>query len=281
MYQRRLVKGWAVISTLALVWGPTLTGLGTMVQAKPQASPGWRFEVASVKPNMSGPPTVGPNGLLTTPFRLAPGGLFTGTNVTLVEVLSFLDIKTNQVQGGPAWIYSKRFDIIARADPAAGEVKGWTDGGQEQWKQMIRGLLEDRFKLKMHRETKDVPGLVLVAGKDSLKLQEYKSGPRGALQPGPSREMTFRGVPVSALAGYLSSILRTPVVDHTGVSGLFDFTLAPYQFAPAPIDGAPDSALTFADLVRTAVEQLGLRLENAKVPMEMAIIDQAETPSEN
>ena len=281
MYQRRLVNSLVVINTLALVWGFTLPGLGTMVQAQPQAPPAWRFEVASIKPNKSGPPTVGPNGLLTTPFRLAPGGLFTGTNVTLVEVLSFLDIKANQVQGGPAWIYSERFDIIARADPAAGEVKGWTDGGQEQWKQMIRGLLEDRFKLKVHRETKDVPGLVLLAGKDSPKLQEYKSGPRGALQPGPSRAMTFRGVPVSTLAGYLSGILRTPVMDRTGMSGLFDFTLAPYQFAPAPIDGAPDSALTFADLVRTAVEQLGLRLENARVPIEMAIIDQAEKPSEN
>src|SRR5262245_20475158 len=170
-----------------------------MAHAQPQSPPGWRFEVASIKPNMSGPPTVGPNGLLTTPFRLAPGGLFTATNVTLVEVLSFFDIKSNQVQGGPAWINSERFDIIARADSVAGEVKAWTDGGQEQWKEMIRGLLEDRFKLKVHRETKDVPGLVLFGGNDSPKLEQYKSGPRGALQPGPSREMRFRGVPVSSL----------------------------------------------------------------------------------
>src|SRR5215831_5886207 len=180
------------------------------------------FEVATIKPNNSGPVRPNAQGQLTTPFKLTPGGLFTATNVTLLEVLTFFAAK-NQIEGGPQWIDSDRFDINAKADLSAGEIKPFTNGGQEEWKQMIQGLLEDRFKLRMHRETKEISVLAVVVGKAAPKLQQYTDGPRGTIEPGSQRQLRFHGVPVSSLAGTLSSILRTRVIDATNLSGLYDF----------------------------------------------------------
>jgi uncharacterized protein (TIGR03435 family) len=256
----------------------------TVMPAASQTPPAHKraFEVVSIKRNTSGPPRLGPDGLATTPFRLLPGGLFIGNNVPLLGLLSFL-APVNQLEGGPAWINSDRFDIIARADPNDGEVKSWTGGGQDQWKEMIQSLLEDRFKLMMHREMKEISVLALVVGKEAPNFQEYKTGPQGAMQPGPARQVKFLGSPVSALALYLSSALHTTVLDRTGITGLFDYTLAPYQFATLPGDAAPAGPTNaYEDLVVNAVQdQLRLRLEKQKLPVEMTVIDHVEKPSEN
>jgi uncharacterized protein (TIGR03435 family) len=234
-----------------------------------------RFEVSSIKPNNSGPLRPNAQGQMTSPFQLRPGGLFIGTNVTLLEVLTFFAPK-NQMEGGPEWIDSDRFDINAKADLSAGEIKAFTDGGQEDWKQMIQGLLEDRFKLKMHRETKEISVLALAVGKDPVKLQEYKSGPRGSLEPAARGRIIFHGVPVSSLAGHLSNVLHTRVIDATNMSGRYDFALDPLQFATA---NDPNSK--YEDLVITAVEELGFKLEKRKMPLEITIIDHAEKPDAN
>lgn len=236
-----------------------------------------RFEVASIKRDNSGPLRPNSQGQLISPFQLRPGGLFTATNVTLLGVITFF-APENQIEGGPEWIDSDRFDINARADLSAGEVKPYTEGGQEEWKQMIQGLLEDRFKLRMHRETKDVSVLALVVGKDNLKLQEYKSGPRGTLEPAARGRMNFHGVPVSSLAGYLSNVLRTRVMDATNMSGVYDFALDPLQFA---VPTSPNSNNKYEDLVIAAVEELGFKLERRKMPLDITVIDHAEKPSEN
>jgi uncharacterized protein (TIGR03435 family) len=172
---------------------------------------------------------------------------------------------------------------MARADPNDGEVKSWTGGGQEQWKEMIQSLLEDRFKLVMHREVKEISVLALVVGKETPNLQEYKTGPRGALQPGPARQVRFLGSPVSALALYLSGVLHTLVVDRTGITGLFDYTLSPYQSETPSVDGAANGTNNaFEDLLVTAVQdQLRLKLEKQKLPVEMTVIDHVEKPTEN
>lgn len=232
--------------------------------------------MASIKPTNSGPVRPNAQGQLITPFKLAPGGLFTATNVTLLEVLTFFAPK-NQMEGGPQWLDSDRFDIIAKADLSAGEIKPFTDGGQEEWKQMIQALLEDRFKLRMHRETKEVSVLAVVVGKAAPKLHPYTTGPQGTLEPGPQRQLRFHGVPVSSLAGSLSSILRTRVIDATNMSGLYDFVLDPYQFA---LPNSPNNK--YEDLIVTAVEeQLGFRLETRKTPLEILIIDHAEKPTQD
>ena len=240
------------------------------------------FEVISIKPNTSGPLRPGSDGVVTTPFRLEPGGLFIGNNVPLIGVISFL-APVDQVEGGPAWIKSDRFDIIARADPNDGEVKSWTGGGQEQWKEMIQALLEDRFKLVMHREMRERSVLTLVVGKELPNLQEYKSGPRGGIEGGPARQVKFHGAPVSALASFLSSVLHTLVIDRTGITGLFDYTVTPYQSAaPSGNTSVSGSTIPFEDLLVTAVEdQLRLKLQKQKLPIEITFIDHVEKPGEN
>jgi uncharacterized protein (TIGR03435 family) len=139
---------------------------------------------------------------------------------------------------------------------------------------MIQGLLEDRFKLKMHRETKEISVLALAVGKDPVKLQEYKSGPRGSLEPAARGRIIFHGVPLSSLAGHLSNVLRTRVIDATSISGIYDFALDPLQFATGPNN-------KYEDLTVNAVEELGFKLERRKMPLEITIIDHAEKPDAN
>jgi uncharacterized protein (TIGR03435 family) len=228
-----------------------------------------RFEVASIKPNKSGPPT----GAWTSPIATLPGGRFTATNVTLVDVIvQVYHTRRIQMQGGPGWIDSERFDIVAKADATEGDVT------RDQWPLMIQALLEDRFKLTYHRETKDMPVLALV-GKLPAAFRESKDGTPTSV-PGDRGKLTFRHWPVNGLVNLSANILRTPVVDATGIEGFYDYSLDPMQFAAA--DNAAGPAPTYADLFETALrEQLGFRLEKRKAPLEIMVIDQASRPTEN
>jgi uncharacterized protein (TIGR03435 family) len=230
-------------------------------------APRRQFEVASIKPNKSGPP----RGARTNPFAFLPGGRFTATNVTLVEVIvSVYSTRRIQMRGGPDWIDSERFDIVAKADAADGEVKG------EQRLPMVQALLEDRFKLAYHRETKEVPVFALV-GKPTENLRKAGEDEQNSFTPGENRQMIFRKMPIVGLVNTLANILHEPVVDGTGLDGLYDFTVDPMQFAGP--DGAPKTADAFMDLVLTAVrEQLGFKLEKRKAPLEIMVIDHAERP---
>ena len=120
--------------------------------------------------------------------------------------------------------------------------------------------------------------LALIVGKDPPKLQRAAAEGLQGLVPGERGQMNFRRAPVVALVNTLSNILHTPVIDATGITGNFDFTLDPSQF-PTAGGATPDS---FGDLVVTAIqEQLGFKLEKRKASLEITIIDRAERPSEN
>lgn len=229
------------------------------------------FEVASVKANKSGPPS----GTWTSPIAFLPGGRFTAINVTLVDVITQVYITRRiQMQGGPDWIDSERFDIVAKADAADGEVS------QAQRLQMVQALLEDRFKLVCHRETKDMPVLALV-GKLPAAFQESKEGEPASV-PGDRGKFTFRHWPITGLVNLTSNLLHTPVVDGTGIRGYYDFSLDPMQFADTGAGGTPGPAPSYADLFETALrEQLGLRLEKRKAPLEIMVIDHASRPTQN
>jgi uncharacterized protein (TIGR03435 family) len=224
------------------------------------------FEVASIKPNRSGPPSVQGNQ-----FAYLPGGRFTATNVTLVDVIvQAYPTRRIQMRGGPDWIDAERWDVVAKADPADGEVT------REQWLTMMQTLLEDRFKLKLHVENKESQVYVLVVAKDATKLQESKPEDEHGAFPGERGAMSFKRTPVVALVNTLANVLHEPVVDGTGITGLFNFSVNPMELATP---GRTDES--YADLFLRAVEQLGFKLEKQRRPLAITVIDHAERPSGN
>ena len=236
------------------------------------------FDVASVKPDKSG---ARPN--FDSPYVFSPSGRFTATDVTLTELI-ILAYQTRriQMQGGPGWLDVDRFDVAAKADDAAGPVRG------AQVLAMIQTMLQDRFKLALHRETRELSVYALVVGKNGHKLQKATDDEQPLFAPGKLGQMTFRKMPVVALVNTVSNILQTPVIDRTGLAGFFDYTLEPappdpsQMRAPGASAGNPVTAYNFGDAVVAAMqEQLGLRLERQKAPLEITIIDHAEQPTEN
>jgi uncharacterized protein (TIGR03435 family) len=259
------------------------------------------FEAASVK---AAPPS---DGRARTGMRGGPGtpdpGQITYTNVTLTSVLQrAYDVKSYQVTG-PAWLSSERYDIAAKIPP--GTTK-------EQFQLMLQSLLAERFHLDLHREGGELQGYELVAGRNGSKLKVSADADSGAApQPasppktdrngfpvldGPGVAMmegvrgravitflTARAQPLSALVDLLSREFRMPIVDKTGLTGKFDFTLefapqAPGALPPPPsMDGSPEARdESGANLMTAVQQQLGLRLSPGKVHLDVLVIDRAD-----
>jgi uncharacterized protein (TIGR03435 family) len=195
-------------------------------------------------------------------MNVAYGFRFAPVRVTLNEM----------VTGGPSWVGSTPFDIEGKAeDPAA---------TGPQMLNMLQTLLVDRFKIKFHRETRDVPGLALVVGKDGSKLVEAKAEEQPNFSMAPVKGQK---VPIGTITNFLSLRLGRIVVDKTGLRGLYNFTLdwKPDETELAPngvAAGAPPSEQAGPSLTTALQEQLGLRLETQKIPMELIVIDSAEMP---
>jgi uncharacterized protein (TIGR03435 family) len=225
------------------------------------------FEVASVKLNRSGPGRGG--------FRPEPGRL-TMTNVTLKGMVRFAySVRDFQISGGPAWFDSDHWDIAATAG------REITDNER---KKMLQTLLEDRFQMVVRHETKELPVYALVVGKGGPKLKASTSGisERVILQAKEGvLSLTGDGVTLPKLADVLFGQVGRLVVDRTEIRGSYDFKLE-FVRDSARVNGVstdpgPDGASIF-----TAVqEQLGLKLESARAPVETLVIERAEKAAEN
>jgi uncharacterized protein (TIGR03435 family) len=229
-------------------------------------------------------------------IQLVPGGGLNMTNIPLRTMIALAyGVREFQVSGGPGWIGSERFDVTARVDAAA--AKGQEDlakmpEGQfktvrDQSNDRLRALLADRFQLVAHKETREQPIYALVVSKNGPKLQEAKGAEaKQGMNTGRGRSEAF-GVPMQILVQVLSNITGRPVIDKTGLTGKYDFVL---EWTP---DAADARAQGFGDGVTTPApapgptiftalqEQLGLRLEAQKGPVQNIVIDRAEKPSEN
>lgn len=261
------------------------------------------FEVASVKANHSGDHMVS--------LMNAPGGRFTAKNVS-VKMLIRLAYKVQdfQIAGGPAWIDSERYDIEAKPEgsgqdsspaPATDDRR---EAAMEQQRLRIQALLADRFGLTVHRDAKELPVCALVVAKGGAKLQPAAVTPDSAeplATPGAKGpmfkgrgmrmgrgELSGQSAPLSLLAETLSNQIGRTVVDRTGLTGLYDFTLKwtpdesqPQMFpGPPPADRAANA--DSGPSIFTAIqEQLGLKLESQKGPVPILVIDRIEKPSEN
>jgi uncharacterized protein (TIGR03435 family) len=248
-----------------------------------------QFEVASVKPN---------TGLGRAVSIGSPSpGRFHAENVWLrFLVQTAWNVKDFQVIGGPGWAASDRYDIDATTNGKA---------SFEQMRLMLRTLLEDRFQLVLHRESKEFPVYELTPVSKGIKLQVSKEGscvPRNpdAPSPGPPpnycggtswspRDLDGSAISMQQFTTLLANILQRPVIDKTGFTGTFDVHLkwTPDQSTPGLM--APDVArpsVPSADdpgptIFTVLEEQLGLKLQAAKAPGEVLVIDRAEKPAAN
>jgi uncharacterized protein (TIGR03435 family) len=233
----------------------------TLAQTPSQAQRA-EFEVASIKP------TATKDGSLAVNFP--PGGRFSVRNLTLKQLLqNAYAMQDYQVSGGPGWIGSVGFDIEARASADTGEPS------RQQVLRMVQTLLADRFHLALRRETRQLPVYTLVVGKTGPRLQPADSNAgRSKTMFG---QLIVQKMSMTELANILALDLKRPVKDETGLKGEFAFTL---EWTPGLRD-SDDRPSSRPSLFTAVQEQLGLKLESAKGPVEVLVIDSAEKLSEN
>jgi len=266
------------------------------------ALPAW--DVSTVKP--AGPDERG------SMFMITPDGMKI-TNVPLwMIVREAFGVQDDRLFGGPGWSKTSMFDIEAKVAPEdAPKLKALT---VEQRRQLLVALLEERFGLKYHHETRDLAMYELDVAKGGVKMQASKpdepegqgpttgQGPGNGPGPGPApgRHMLMMhgrghiestGMGMSGLARLLSGQLGRTVVDKTGLTGNFDYKLdwtpddaAPVMTKggdPAPGDSASSQDAGGPSLFTALEEELGLKLESTKGPVDVIVIDQLERPTEN
>jgi len=271
-------------------------------QAPPPAIP--KFDVVSIKRCKPG----GPRGATSSPGRLSTGCAILAD----IDYVGLIQVSYNRyaggrmnsfrvipIEGGPDWIHSETFEIDARSDgePSIQMMQG----------PMMQAILEDRFKLRIHRETRQGPVYEIILSKVSPKLKPFQAGHCIPVEAGraapvlaagqrycrnmvnPRGAVDMEGGTVSALAGLLGMALDRPVLDKTGLADPFEIHLAfapddPAATGPAVANpGAPPApkASDVPGIFEAIQEQLGLKLVPAKGPVDLLVIDHIEKPSEN
>jgi uncharacterized protein (TIGR03435 family) len=275
-----------------------LSSLSTAVSTGQPQTKKPAFEVASVKPNRSGD--------LRAHMEIQPGGRFTATNVSLRMLLTnAYQLFNYQIVKAPDWVGKDRWDVAAKAQdgtirPSLERFPGLPGDTQV----LLQALIEDRFRFKAHRDTRELAVYNLVVkGKAKTKLsanqtpyapsdnsaipQPYWGGgiPQGNVMQGPSN-IHAMGITIAQLARSLSLALGRQVLDRTMLKGLYDISLEWTPDISQPMD-IYDPTLPFpryaaAPSIYTAIEEeLGLRLVSAKGPVDVLVIDNVQTPTEN
>ena len=217
------------------------------------------FEAASVKP--SDPGEAGP-GDVPRNMDNSPGH-FAMRNVPLRFCIEWAyDLKDYQV-AGPDWINSEyRYDIVATA-PGASE---------NDMKLMLQTLFTERFQMKSHRETRNLDVYALLPGKGAPKVAEPAADEQTSLGGG-ATGVKFTKQPISRLTFMLTRRMDRPVLDMTGLKGLYDYTL---DTSGLGFNGNPPQDTSAPSIFTTVQENLGLRLSAQKAPVEVLVVDRAE-----
>lgn len=246
------------------------------------------FEAVSIKPNKSGDSRAN--------FHPSPGGRLSATNVTARSLIQWAyGIRGFQLSGEPGWVDSERFDVAAKAD---GNPR--YDFLKPELETMFQAVLADRFKLAIRRETKELAVYSLVLAKNGPKIYPVDEGdcpevptpqnPCRSLRPTQFGQITAEKAPMPALALVLTGFVGRMVLDKTGLSkGSYSYKLdwTKYLQPPqlpagaAPVPNAFDPGSVEAAIASALEDQLGLKLESGKGPVETIVIDHIERPSEN
>lgn len=243
------MKPWGLLLTLALA-----------VFSNAQT---FQFEVASIKVNLT--------DSRASSAGTDPGGKFNATNMSLKDLIAYAyGVRDFQITGVPRELDSVKYDIAARADTRK-------EMSRDEVEPCVRAMLADRFLLRVHRETKEGPVYALVLTKSGPKLTAHTgtAGVTGIGSSSGSGKASIAGSKASmaGLADHLAGKVDRPVIDRTGLTGEYDFRL---EWAP---EQAVDS--TLPSLFTAIQEQLGLKLEAAKGPVETIVVERASKASEN
>ncbi len=231
------------------------------------------FEVATIKPS--------PDLMIWSGFQSPGGGRFEASHVTVRAMVAFAyDIRDFYVSGGPGWAGSERFEIVARTDPNATPA---------QRRAMLQTLLAERFKLAVRHETKEATVYQLVVAKDGVKSSGLMESSRkiGGIRFLGRGQIEGMGNTIGGIANYLQTLLDQVVVDKTGLTGNYDFKLSwtpdeSQAGKPGAQAGLAEAAEPGGASIFTALqEQLGLKLEGTRGPVETLVIDHVERPGEN
>jgi uncharacterized protein (TIGR03435 family) len=227
------------------------------------------FEVASIKISQIG--KAGGEGSRRENTQVSPGSL-NMRNVSLKTAIRWAWHVMDFQVTGPDWIANERYDIMAKASGPAPDP---------ELRLMLQALLADRFKLAVHRQTKEMSAYALVVGKNGPKFHESAAEGESSLVPDQkTMKVVVQRTPVSQLVEMLSNVLRSPVVDQTELKGRYDITLELAKYIPDRSSTEPMDPLTI--ITRGLQDELGLKLEPRKLPLDLVIVDHAEKiPVEN
>ena len=258
------------------------------------------YQEISVTPGETG------NGIIQTRILFKPDSLM-AKNQTLQELMKLAyGVQASQISGGPDWLTAARFNIEAKLnDTTVAELQKLSPEQQKMERDlMFQNLLADQFKVALHRESRLLPGYALVIAKNGPKVQPAKPGdtyPNGikgldGLPAGPHKfnfgpeGVIVQALPMSFVSNSLATHLGEPVVDRTGLTGDYDFTLKWPPKAEPPVEtsvrtnaqtGAKETTVHIgpAALVAAVEEQLGLKLDPQTIPLPVLVIDRAEKPA--
>ncbi len=282
-FPRHFNRGLTLLTALVLV------ALAPSVRAQAQAPAAAAiqpptFDVISVKPNKT---SLGVHGLIITEFT-ADG--FRGTNIPVhTLLLQAYGLHEGESFGEPAWANSEVFDIEAKV--AGPDVAAFSKLDSDQLQAMLRQILTERFGLVAHRETRELPVYALSVAKGGPKLKESAIDPSvsASARSGGGVQMSMGMIAahqctIPYFLSMLSRQLGRTVIDRTGLTGNYDFTLrwAPDNGVTTASNGSDGAQPDTLPSIFTAVqEQLGLKLESTKVPASVLVIDHLERPTQN
>ena len=241
------------------------------------------YDVASVRPNKAN------DGMMR--IMNHPDG-FSCTNISLKTLIgNAYGIRQDLITGGPSWAGSTGFDVEAKV--SSEDVEAFKKLTIRQRNSLLQALLAERFHLKVHHEMKILPMYDLLVAKGGSRLKANApvppspdaakdpeaAKPRGMMTMGPGM-LKGEGLPMASVANQLSYVLQATVVDKTGLTGDFDFELkwTSDDAGPASADTSSEPNVSIFTAVQ---EQLGLKLQATKGPVDTLVIDRAEQPSEN
>ncbi|MFZ0820499.1 MAG: TIGR03435 family protein [Candidatus Acidiferrales bacterium] len=267
MTHRKLWKLAATVGLAALGLIATLAVHGQDKAAR------LTFEVASIKPSKPGTPGGG--------IKAMPGGQeYVAQNAPLILIISLMyKVPIRQIMGGPDWLNTDLWEIDAKADHSY---------NLDDLHTMFQNLLADEFKLKFHKETKEGPVYALTVDKSGLKMKVNESDQDFNIPIVGGPDAIFHGtrVPMQYLCWWLGQILQRdqrPVINMTGLDKNYDFTLAFLPDLPpnVPTENLPPGLLDRPNIFEALKQQLGLKLEAQKGPVEYYVIDHVEKPAGN